>query len=254
MPDIKKTPALLHDEAFAMQLARQECAAAGMGHPDALTDDFVRASQNDRLQHLQALPAPRPPVPAKPQSLDAHHAWAEPPVIGRTLSIDAAKFEHKFNGVGGPTAEETQASQLRAPKLRAALNTHYQMVEVRGDGNCGYYALLAGVTRAAVNHPGLRKTVTDNLKALAHTDHTAALAIVAGDPAHDLPHQASGAQALGKSTLARIAGFLDSSRPQDALSFIEDPRNEETLKAAHYILRAKATGLDPDPDTNIPAG
>lgn len=245
------------DEATALNLARYECETAGMGAGPQLSDNFVRAAQKQRFDELQqahrklsapvsppeqkrlALPAPAPaPAPAPKKAAVSAEA---PNVIGTPESLNSSRFDSRFRPVSGGSPDEHSASTARAPKLRAVLSRQCDLVEVRGDGNCGYYAVLAGIVRMAVQHVGLRKTIVQNIRALADADHTEALGAIGQHPAHE---RAICSQAIGKRTLNDIADKLESASPSAALAFIEEPFSGSCVKDAVYVLRAKACEVE----------
>lgn len=232
---------IAQDEAFALALARQECVEAGLGTPETLTDDFVRASQHDRLLQVQtsrngsprlAAPSTAPRVHADPSRISTLS-----PVIDKEQAISGS-HAHKFDRVGDSTPEQIQASRLRAQEVQQKVSECCRIVPVRGDGNCGYYAVLAGAVHKALESAPVREGMTRGLQALCARDWTDALARIARHPAHHGPEQAANAQALGKRTLRQLATLLASPTPRDALDLIENPAHEPDLVAAHYILRA----------------
>ena len=135
------------------------------------------------------------------------------------------------------TFATSRARTLRTDVMRAvALN--FALVEVSGDGNCGFYSLLAGWVHHAAEFETGRASMVNRLRELGSAANDCTHHF--GRVARELPYpnaRRPQAMADGKRALRDLAEVI-AARPHQAVAYMQ--KHPADFEKACYVLRATA--------------
>ena len=222
--DVQPVPIALNDAPFA------RARSVGQHPPIPQQEEKLRASQQ-AFRRAATLPASVPlPVPpqatklARQASEKSAPKRATPPAPAPTQATSSV--EGRYDGgtrVQSPS-HITDADRglftflgsktIFRSDVFAAVKANFGRVEVAGDGNCGFYSLLAGLVVHAMDFSQSRSTIAARLRELGQDDGNVDRAYkrMTGELSYATPKE-PGAMHRGRQALRELANEL-ALRPE----------------------------------------